>query len=209
MIAMLLRRNSWLLTTLISVSCFSQDCNRSTISKRDEQFIPTSVCIPKGFVISRVYTKYNDIDFNNDRKFDCVFAMNKVPLGIGDSSYLVFYKMNSDSSYSLIKTFGNIYPLNFDPNIEHPNLVEPKLIEAFECYGLPDPLYSLEIESDTVTLMQRLDGREIEKIEHVYKFNVGLDDWVLISKRRIMSDNVTLLEVDGMKLLSNFSYCGQ
>jgi hypothetical protein len=200
-------RSIFLLNAFASVAYGQLDCNKTALFKRDQKDVPAKVCIPKNYVITKVYTRDHVVDFNGDGRPDYVFAMERHPKLVGDSSYLVFYKMNVDSSHALVRKFGNLYPLWFDPNIETPNLKERRLIEAFECYVVPDPLYSLEIKSDSIKLTRKMDGQNAELIKYVYKFDSHQFDWKLIFKKRYSESNSMTYRLDNVNWLRDFSYC--
>lgn len=208
-VATLVRTNKlvFLLALFASVGYGQQDCNKTTLFKRDQKNVPHEVCLPINYVITKVYTRDNVIDFNGDGRPDYIFAMERVAKAIGDSSFLVFYKMNADSSHSLVRKFGNVYPLRFDPNIENPDLKEKRLIEMFDCYVVPDPLYSLEIKSDSIKLTRRMDGQNAELIKYIYRFDSRQLDWKLVLKKKYSENNSTIYSLDGASWLMDFSYC--
>lgn len=195
-----------LLAAFASAVNGQRDCNKTTLFKRDQRNVPREVCIPANYLITKVYTRGNVIDFNRDGRPDYVFAMERLPRTIGDSSFLLFYKMNVDSTHSLVRKFGNVYPLRFDPNIENPDLKEKRLIETFDCYVVPDPLYSLEIKSDSVKLTRRMDGQNIELIKYIYKFDALQLDWKLVLKRRYSESSSTTYDIHNANWLRDFSY---
>lgn len=71
---------------------------------------------------------------------------------------------------------------------------------------MPDPLYSLEIQTDSVNITRRLDGQDFEKIKYIYIYNKSLQDWTLSKKRRYTNEETVNYEIKG-ELLSDFSYC--
>lgn len=75
----------FLISTLYSaIACSQQrDCNKETFFKADQKTVPKEVCIPKGYVISFVYSKHQQIDFNKDKFCDYVFAIDKKNKAVG------------------------------------------------------------------------------------------------------------------------------
>lgn len=195
---------SWLIFSCVH----AQDCIKETRLKSDKKNIPKEVCIQPSYIIYTVFSNNEEIDFNLDGYSDYVFMMSKKNENVGDSTYIVFYEMNRDSVYRFTKKLGNIYPVYFDPNIENPDLKDSSQQRLFDCYGLPDPLYSFDIKSDTISITRRLDGHNFERILYVYKYNSRLRDWVLISKKKYSENESVLYETENA-LLSNFSYCDE
>lgn len=209
--AILKRMNKAVLFSLswLIISCgHAQDCIKETRLKSDKKNIPKEVCIQPSYIIYTVFSNNEEIDFNLDGYSDYVFMMSKKSQNIGDSTYIVFYEMNQDSVFRFTKKLGNIYPIYFDPNIENPDLKDSNQQRLFDCYGLPDPLYSFDIKSDTISITRRLDGHNFERILYVYKYNSKLKDWVLVSKKKY-SENESILYETENELLSNFSYCDE
>jgi len=200
----------FILVFLTTTACAQnrEACNRSVWTKEDAKYLPKEVCIPNSYIISYVCSRYDDIDFNQDGYLDYVFTITKKNQNVGDSTYIVFYEMGQDSVYRLTKKLGNIYPVYFDPSMENPDLKDSNQQRLFDCYGLPDPLYSFDIKSDTISVTRRLDGHNFERILYVYKYNSKLRDWVLISKKKY-SENESILYETNSEFLSNFSYCDE
>lgn len=179
-----------LATSTISCAQKIATCNKETLFKQDQKDVPPNVCIPPNYVISFVYTRSQKIDFNRDGYIDYVFAIDKKSKSIGDSSYLVFYKMNTDSSYQFTKKFGNVFPVYFDPNVEFPTLKDQRLQSIFDCYVVPNPLDLLEIENDAIMITRRLDGHDLERLKYVYQYNSSLNDWQMVGKKKIYGNYI-------------------
>jgi hypothetical protein len=135
--------------------------------------------------------------------------MNKKNLSIGDTTFLVFYKMNKDSSYSLIKEFKNIIPIYFNPNEEVPHLKNEHLVNIFECYGIPNPLNHVDIVNDSLTMIVNFDGHYYDGMVYTYTYKEKCKDWVLTSKQYYVGSDMKYLSVGLNVLLTDFSYCNQ
>jgi hypothetical protein len=194
---------------ILSACTLGQNCNRQTIFKEDQNGVPKEVCLPKDYIISYVYSRYETIDFNNDGYSDYVFAVEKDKMSVGDSSFLFFYKVNSDSTFSFVKKFDNIFPIYFDSNEEHPDLKDEILRSVFECYNMPTPLYSLEITGDMIVITRSLDGRGYEKIKYTYKYNKQFNDWILLIENYYSETESRITNGKGNEVLSDFSYCNR
>lgn len=209
-IVTLLKQNKIILFFFLPVFCFAQqECNKETFVKNEVKLIPKDVCIRKDYMIFYIYSKYQKIDFNEDGLADLVFSMRKKAMSLGDTTFLVFYKMNLDSSYTLVKEFNNIIPVYFDPNIEGPKLNNKVLIDLFDCYGIPNPLNHVDILNNTIEMIVNLDGQFYESIIYVYKFDKNKNDWLLSKKTYYQGNNAKALPIVGENTLSEFSYCEQ
>jgi hypothetical protein len=202
-----------LLFTLIQTTLMAQQqrCNQDAFSKDDIFYIPEDVCIPKDFIIYSVYGKNNKIDFNKDGLKDFVFSMFRKPPDMGDTTFLVFYKKNKDSSYSFVKQFGNIIPVNFESDNENPILKDSALQKIFDCYTIPNPLNALTIKNDTIKMVVNLDEQNFASLLYDYAYDVVKNDWFLVNKVYIEGARINTLDVDTTKKiwLSQFSYCNQ
>ena len=198
------------LLLLFPICCFSQqDCDKKTLLDADLKLVPKDVCIRKEYVINYIYSKYNCTDFNKDGLTDFVFSMRKKEKTIGDTTFLVFYKMNIDSSYTLIKCFDNIIPIYFDPNVEVPNLKNENLHRIFQCYSIPNPLNHVEITDDKIEMIVNFDDHFYESITYQYVFDSTKNDWILIEKIYYQGDMGKHLSIKLNDKLSKFSYCNQ
>ena len=187
-IVTLLKQNKIILFFFLTVFCFAQqECNKETFVKNEVKLIPKDVCIRKDYMIFYIYSKYQKIDFNEDGLADLVFSMRKKAMSLGDTTFLVFYKMNLDSSYTLVKEFNNIIPVYFDPN----------------------PLNHVDILNNTIEMIVNLDGQFYESIIYVYKFDKNKNDWLLSKKTYYQGNNAKALPIVGENTLSEFSYCEQ
>jgi hypothetical protein len=192
------------------------DCNNETFLSADQKKIPIGVCIPKGYVIRYIYSKYNSIDFNRDGLIDFAFSVTKRTNTIGDSSFLVFYKMNIDSSFTFSKLFKNTYPIYFNPSDENPKIKDTELKKLFDCYPIPDPLDHLDIKNDTIEIDVTIEGHGYQAKVYQYKYDLKRNDWKLINNTlhttRYGDDGEEIHESESLPIskdlwLSNFSYC--
>ena len=115
------------------------------------------------------------------------------------------WELYADSSFTLVKKFGNIYPVKFDLNKSSPKFKYKKLDSIFNCYVYPYPLNSLEIVKDSVVIIKNLDMSS--NLGYYYKFNSKLDDWILVDKQIFIKDNLNSVPFKKGILLSDFSYC--
>jgi len=199
---------------LIAVGLIFGACNifsglkKENIVINKKLFIPKEVIIPSGYKISNIYNN-GVIDFNKDGLNDFVFDLQKENINIGDTSYVVFYKMNKDSSFSFCKKFDNLFPIYFPLYFERPNIKNKELETLFyDCYmGMNKPFSYFEIQNDSVFFTKRLSGNLMESIRYLYKFDLQKNDWILTSKSRSTKNGYYPFEIRGIKLLSDFSYC--
>jgi hypothetical protein len=210
MIVISMKRSSIVfLFFLLTNSLYAQknDCNREMSSNKHKKSLPKEVCIPKGFQITYVYGTVDSIDFNRDGLNDYVFNMKHKNLSIGDTTFLVFYKRTSDTTYSFYKKFGNVIPIYFDPNIEGPVFKNNKLEQIFDCYVLPNPLNHMDIRNDTIEMIINLEPHREESMVYVYKFDKAVNDWALVKKTHYMYGEIIEEKILRNSFLSNFNYC--
>lgn len=211
MIAMLMRTNRLIFVFILIIlrgHAQQSTCNNKTSSNYLQKYVPKGICIPKGKVIDRIYSVDDTVDFNKDGYSDLVFSYSKDAnkLTDGDSSFLVFYAMNRDSTYTLFKQYNNILPVHFDPNQNPVHIRDKKLNKILECYETLAPLLYLDIKADSVVIMRYL--ATIEKKKYVFKFNSKLKDWELNEMWYLAGDHyVESFPVVPNFTLSNFSYC--
>lgn len=201
-----------LLLSLIAMSILThaQDCNRETKYKTDMKFIPKEVCIQNGKCISYIHSKHYKTDFNNDGLSDFVFDIDNKEIRIGDTTQLVFYVQNSDSTFSLYKSFDNLYPV-YQGNNEHDFKNAPLNIENFfnECYmGEYHVLYFLTVVNDRVAISRHYIGWPRAYFFYSFRFDPNIGDWKLIKKELVRPDETRRqLTIKDTLLLSRFSYC--
>jgi hypothetical protein len=193
------------------------ECNKETYSKRDRSKIPSEVCIFPDYVIYNLYGIDKPIDFNKDGLIDFVFSVAKRTTTIGDTSFLVFYKMNADSSFSFSKLFWNVFPIYFNPSDENPRINNPSLQKLINCYPIPDPLDHLDVKNDTIEIVMTMEGHGYEYKVYRYKYEQKYNDWKLIKKTlkttRFGNSGEEIYEnkslpIKGKDLwLSKFSFC--
>src|SRR5690606_15661970 len=88
------------------------DCNQKVWIGKFAKLISKDICIKNGpYHISQVYEM---CDVNNDGLKDLIIDYNKVNLQDGDTIFVSVYLQKSDSTFKLLKTFDNLYPIYFD-----------------------------------------------------------------------------------------------
>jgi hypothetical protein len=201
---------------IISASIFLlSNCNHNfgVVANKNwlnDTIVPKDIKIDSGYKIRYIYNKNHHIDFNKDGLNDFVFVSGKEKMKAGDTSYIVFYKRNKDSTFTFVKQFGNIFPIYFDIKYgEKPKFDNPILKSLFyDCYmGMEKPFSVFEIKNDSIYFTKRLRAKETDKMRYLYRYDQQKNDWMLISKSRITKDGYYPIEIRDLKLLSNFSYC--
>lgn len=201
----------WLVILVVGYflsTCGIKSINKGTISSNEIPVIPKEVKIPEGYKILTIF-HYNHNDFNNDGLIDFVFDMAKEKTNNGDSIYLVFYKMNKDSTYSFYKKFSNVIPIHLYFSEQHPDIKDKRLAEIYyDCYrGNYTPLNYFDATNDTITITKWLSNLFMERLRYVFKYNVQKSDWILVNKSRITQKGYYPIEIRDTTLLSQFSYC--
>lgn len=154
-------------------------CNKNVVLKTFEKFIPKEVCIPKGYVISVIYTEYRKIDFNSDGLNDCIFQWHKEKLQDGDTIFVTFYKMNPDSSFTYFKTFNNLYPI-FMRNYNYESQ-DTLLLKTILCYDKRYPLNNIEIKGNSINIQIQNEAKYHLLLE--YKYKSEKKNWYLTRKQ--------------------------
>jgi len=160
------------------------DCNRTTDNKYDEKRLPQDICIPCGdYKISYCYPKE---DLNGDGLKDFFFLWKKNKASIGDTTYISIYFQNPDSTYTLVKTLNNLFPLfeGYDKmyhllKIEDIPIKYQKTFERyFELYDGEYPMYLnyFSISSEGITLAMPEDAADVTIVK--YRYDEQIKNWV-------------------------------
>jgi hypothetical protein len=211
MIVVLQKKSKVLIVCLLINGFFASaqtDNCSSTIYKSEQKYVPSTICIPDhSLYIAYIYSKDQAIDFNRDGINDFVCAVRKKNIIVGDKTVLLFYSMNKDSIFTLVRKFDNIIPVYFNQDDEHPKFSDKNLDDIFNCYTMPDPLYSIEIKGSQVVLDKKLDAQVTEKMRYFYDFDTSLSNWVLVAKKIYNDTESRTVKIEKFNVLSEFSFC--
>jgi hypothetical protein len=208
MLLRFLRPTLAFITLFIYSTSFTQiNCNKEAKYDSDKKRIPESVCIQKNLILTYEETRYKTIDFNQDGLNDYVITTRKKNQQIGDSTFISFYKKKEDSTYQLIKTLGNIIPIYFDSNNEYPLLNDSLHKAIFECYQLPDPLYSLEFSDNSIEITQTFDGHNYEMRIYHFVFNTSINNWELKTVKNTKFNESSYVQNTLPILITDFTFC--
>jgi hypothetical protein len=166
------------LITLIflAIECGAQvRCNKEVLVKRYSSLIPKEVCIPKGHVIDEILHS-TDVDFDGKNEF--LFSWHKKELSDGDTIFISVYKKVDENKHTLIKTFNNVFPINFKKYELSYEVKDKKLAEILNGYNGTYPFQKLDIELDNLTL-KILSAAGEGYIFH-YKYDANKRDWYLM-----------------------------
>lgn len=153
-------------------------CNRDFSGAGEIKEIPKEVCIPMGYEIR--YT-YEPVDVDNDGLKDFIFSWEKKQLKDGDTIYISVYKMNTDSTYSFLKTFNNLYPIFFK-SYDNCKICDKRFYEICERYG-GYPLREFTFFENGIKIMFKDNtGGSHAGIILTYKYNKEKNNWYLEKK---------------------------
>ena len=102
-------QNVCLLLFISFLSCGQNpECNQLTTGGKRK--VPKDVCVPDGYNI-RVIFECGDV--NLDGIDDYAFTYTKIKPEDGDTTFLCIYYATSDSTFTLKKSYTNLYPIIF------------------------------------------------------------------------------------------------
>jgi len=148
-------------------------CNKSVVIKRLSKLIPKGVCIPQNYFISEVNANN---DFNEDGLNDFIICWNKEPLNDGDTIFVSFYMQVNDSTYDLIKSCNNLYPIVFHfYNYEY--MPKDTTLKKVQMKYLDYPLKEIKFEGPLINIVLFVDINTSFFIRYV--FDKKLLNWVI------------------------------
>lgn len=158
----------------------SAECNRKVETLFDAESLPAEICLPEGYVINTV----SFTDSNKDGLEDIWITWHKEKFEIGDTTFVSVYFQTKDSSYSLNKTFSNIFPVwfgDYDYRKIDVNSLPEKWKSIFRKYSdmyevSPLDLRYYSIEEDLINLAVLYDAGSFLRI--IYKYDVKKNNWL-------------------------------
>lgn len=158
----------------------SAECSRKVESLFDADRLPSEICLPEGYVINNV----SFTDSNKDGLEDIWITWHKEKFEIGDTTFVSVYFQSKDSSYSLNKTFSNIFPVwfgNYDYRTIDVNSLPEKWKSIFRKYSdmyevSPLDLRYYSIEENLINLAVLYDAGSFLRI--IYKYDVKKNNWL-------------------------------
>jgi hypothetical protein len=185
MTAQFLRTKIFLLLFFGCFNLYSQtylnNCNREVELKAYEKDLIKEVCIPQGYIIYCIETKYNDIDINGDSLPDFIFDWKKKNAKEGDTLFTTGYKMNPDSSFIFLKTFNNLMPVkldSYDKSSKNPYYAAL----WWDCYNSSNPLRYVEFNKGNIELGIKTDPSA--GLDFLYKYSRQKNNWILQSIKK-------------------------
>jgi hypothetical protein len=181
MIVQFLKTKFFLLLIFIIVfdssgQTFNNTCNREVKIKDYEKDLIKEVCIPLGYIIYYIDTDARDIDMNGDSLPDFIFDWKKKNAKEGDTLFTTVYKMNSDSSYTFLKTFKNLLPVKLNSYDKPSNNAHYSSLWS-ECYGSTYPLKYLEFKNGKITL--NITTEAVAGLILNYEYSKQKNNWIL------------------------------
>ncbi|MBP5704792.1 MAG: hypothetical protein J6X12_08885 [Paludibacteraceae bacterium] len=143
----------------------------------DAESLPAEICLPEGYVINNVLFT----DSNKDGLEDIWITWHKEKFGIGDTTFVSVYFQSKDSTYSLNKTFSNIFPIwfgDYDYRTIDENSMPEKWKSIFRKYAYMyeiSPLRDYSIEKNLINLDVLYDAGSVIKV--IYKYDVKKNNW--------------------------------
>ncbi|MFL5730172.1 MAG: hypothetical protein ACJ75J_11860 [Cytophagaceae bacterium] len=151
-------------------------CNREVKIKKYEKILIKEVCIPTGYIIYYIDTDARTIDIDGDGLQDFIFDWAKKERAEGDTNFITAFRMNQDSTFSFLKTFKNILPLDLD-SYDQPSQNSHYSKVWSECYGRTYPLKYLEFKNGIITL--NITTEAISGLILEYKYSKEKNNWIL------------------------------
>ena len=161
----------------MQVLYLSAECNRKVETLFDAESLPAEICLPEGYVINNVLFT----DSNKDGLEDIWITWHKEKFGIGDTTFVSVYFQSKDSTYSLSKTFSNIFPIwfgDYDYRTIDENSMPEKWKSIFRKYAYMyeiSPLRDYSIEKNLINLDVLYDAGSVIKV--IYKYDVKKNNW--------------------------------
>lgn len=161
----------------VQVLYLSAECNRKVETLFDAESLPAEICLPEGYVINNVLFT----DSNKDGLEDIWITWHKEKFGIGDTTFVSVYFQSKDSTYSLNKTFSNIFPIwfgDYDYRTIDENSMPEKWKSIFRKYAYMyeiSPLRDYSIEKNLINLDVLYDAGSVIKV--IYKYDVKKNNW--------------------------------
>lgn len=161
----------------MQVLYLSAECNRKVETLFDAESLPAEICLPEGYVINNVLFT----DSNKDGLEDIWITWHKEKFGIGDTTFVSVYFQSKDSTYSLNKTFSNIFPIwfgDYDYRTIDENSMPEKWKSIFRKYAYMyeiSPLRDYSIEKNLINLDVLYDAGSVIKV--IYKYDVKKNNW--------------------------------
>lgn len=159
-----------------SSSCCSQEekCNQQVSTKWLKNKIPNSVCIPNNQHIREIKSKK---DINKDKLNDFIITHSKINAKDRDTLFVSIYTQNTDSTYSLKKTLGNLYPIILN-DYNSDLYINDSLSGVFVTgYNGIYPLKKLEFLEEEVVLKINIGAGETMVFHFIYRNTE--DNWFL------------------------------
>jgi hypothetical protein len=159
------------------MSCKAQvrDCNKDVLVKRDSPLVPMEVCIPNGYIIDEVY---DSADVNDDGLKDFIFSWRKKQMIDGDTVFVSIYRKTHRGSHALLKTFKNLFPINFKSYEMSYRVEDEKLASIFNRYNGVFPFRGLEITGGEIRITIVAAVGEGYRVH--YRFDVSRRTWILM-----------------------------
>jgi hypothetical protein len=182
-----------LIILLLNYASFTEACNKKT-RRKPKHPLPEAVCVPENYIISRVYIPE---DLNGDGLKDYIFKYRKENLENGDTIFSAIYFQNSDKTYSLGRTFDNLYSLYFmDYTIETYNSLPERLKSIRDRYYGVDPFQSIKFKKNTIEIEFKIDA--MESWTFIFTYSVIKKDWIYTRKKSYIGYNnkTTMYEIE-------------
>jgi hypothetical protein len=128
---------------------------------------------------------FDNNDVNKDGLEDYIFVWYKKNRKEGDASFVSVCVQKSDTTFELLKTFNNLYPMYFnsyDPHFKTGN----RMLDSLKSkYAGVYPLKDLDFKDDTIIIQYGVGVGETD-IEY-YVFKDSLNNWYL--EKHIFKDD--------------------
>jgi hypothetical protein len=146
-------------------------CNQDVRFSSLKNKLDSSICVPKGYIITRIDNKW---DLNNDSLKDKVVSWQKVKLSDGDTIFYSIYTSGKDGTVHHYKTLGNLEPLFFTNYSTHSG---NKLYDSLKVLYSYPTLSEVEFMTNTISILFYTEATTVKKL--FFTYSLSQKTWVL------------------------------
>ncbi|WP_421892611.1 hypothetical protein [Marinoscillum sp.] len=147
---------------IVSLGLFGQrgNCSQDVLSKSYLKELDSVICIPHGYIISRIYNE--DLDKNEEK--DRIVKWFKKKLTNGDTIYHTIYS-RFEGELGFFKTYPNLLPLYFDLSSIDPEVeLEDSILNELKSRYLNPQATEVKFREGLITIEFQLAAREYQKL---------------------------------------------
>jgi hypothetical protein len=182
-----------------------QPCNQQSLLNKQRNKIPSGVCIRSGHIIDEIL---DSVDVNGDGKFEFLVTWHLSQLRDGDTIYVSIFNKSSNGTYTNLKTFNNLFPINFKSYSLSYKVADQRFTEIHNAYNGMYPFRDLQFENSSISI--KIMSAVNEGYILVYEFRPDRNNWYLKRKEKWAEvDDRTVTELQSLvksETIDQFSY---